>query len=74
MNCVQNYGRKLLPNSCKQNCDPVTDIYHVANGNVKWRYSIGPFPSSPGANEFPNFVQGLPTLYFLYTLFVEHGE
>ena len=32
---VQNYGWKLLEDSCDKNCYPVTDIYHMANRNVR---------------------------------------
>ena len=31
---LQNYGTKLLAYSCKKNCNPHIDIYHVVNGNV----------------------------------------
>ena len=32
---VQTYGWKWVVDSCKQNLNPVTDIHHVVNGNVR---------------------------------------
>ena len=58
---VSKYGKKWLAKGYKNNCDPVTDIYHIANGNVS------PSPSILRVNNTvcKNWISGIESWYII---------